>query len=214
MPTPRNTSKWTIIFVLGGPGAGKGTHCSRLAASYSIGHLSMGDILREEQEKPGSKWGELIRQNILEGVIGPPEMAVSLLEAAMTEQHEKEGVSVFLLDGFPRRIEHVELFESTIGPPAIVLFLDCPEDVMQDRLLKRAEMSRRVDDNIAIIRKRFKTFTQTTMPVIEHFRTQDKVVQMDATKVVDAVYRDIQVMMEEKLGNVLRIGQERDEQLD
>jgi len=59
----------------------------------------MGDILREEQEKPGSRWGELIRRNILEGVIGPPEMSVSLLEAAMTEKYEKEGISVFLLDG-------------------------------------------------------------------------------------------------------------------
>lgn len=59
----------------------------------------MGDVLREEQEKPGSKWGELIRKNILEGVIGQPEMTVSLLEAAMAEKNEKEGVSVFLLDG-------------------------------------------------------------------------------------------------------------------
>ncbi|PVH85477.1 uridylate kinase Ura6 [Cadophora sp. DSE1049] len=206
MPIPRGPSKWTIIFVLGGPGAGKGTHCSKFAAKYPICHLSMGDVLREEQEKPGSKWGELIRKNILEGVIGPPEMAVSLLEAAMTEKHEKEGVLVFLLDGFPRRIEHVELFESTIGPPSTVLFLDCPEEVMQDRILKRAETSGRVDDNTAIIRKRFKTFTETTMPVIEHFRAQGRVVQIDATKNADAVYRDIQVMMEEKFEDVLGKG--------
>ncbi|KAK0116043.1 hypothetical protein ONS95_013078 [Cadophora gregata] len=167
----------------------------------------MGDVLREEQEKPGSKWGELIRKNILEGVIGPPEMAVSLLEAAMTVKHKNEGVSVFLLDGFPRRIEHVKLFESTFGPPSTVLFLDCPEEVMQNRILKRAKTSARVDDNIAIIQKRFKTFTETTMPVIEHFRSQNRVVQIDASKDTDAVHRDIQSMMEENFGDVLGMTQ-------
>lgn len=99
LSTPSPPSKYTVIFVLGGPGAGKGTHCSKLAANYPITHLCIGDILREEQEKPGSKWGDLIRKNILEGVIGPPEMTVSLLEAAMKERCEKDGVEVFLLDG-------------------------------------------------------------------------------------------------------------------
>ncbi|KAG4429482.1 hypothetical protein IFR05_015033 [Cadophora sp. M221] len=203
MSTQQKSSKWTIIFVLGGPGAGKGTHCSKLAADYPIAHLSMGDVLREEQEKPGSKWGELIRKNILEGAVGPPEMAVSLLEAAMAERNEKEGVSVFLLDGFPRRIEHVALFEVTIGSPSTVLFLDCPEEVLQERLLDRGKTSGRVDDNVAVISKRFWTFTEITMPVIEHFRLQGRVVQIDATKDADAVYKDIQIMMEEKFGDVL-----------
>ncbi|KAH6715280.1 P-loop containing nucleoside triphosphate hydrolase protein [Leptodontidium sp. MPI-SDFR-AT-0119] len=184
MSTTQKSPKWTIIFVLGGPGAGKGTHCSKLAANYPIAHLSMGD-------------------NILEGVIGQPEMTVSLLEAAMAEKKEKEGVPVFLLDGFPRRIEHVALFESTIGSPSMVLFLDCPEEVLQERLLNRGKTSGRVDDNISIINKRFKNFTEITMPVIEHFRARDRVVQIDATKDADIVYRDIQMVMEEKFGDVL-----------
>ncbi|KAH9221093.1 P-loop containing nucleoside triphosphate hydrolase protein [Leptodontidium sp. 2 PMI_412] len=203
MSTTQKSPKWTIIFVLGGPGAGKGTHGSKLAANYPIAQLSMGDVLREEQEKPGSEWSELIRKNILEGVIGQPEMTVSLLEAAMAEKNEKEGVSVFLLDGFPRRIEHVALFESTIGSPSMVLFLDCPEEVLQERLVNRGKTSGRVDDNISIINKRFKTFTEITMPVIEHFRARDRVVQIDATKDADIVYRDIQMVMEEKFGDVL-----------
>lgn len=75
---------------------------------------------------------------------------------------------------------------------------------MQERLLKRAETSSRVDDNIAIIRKRFKTFTETTMPVIDHFRTENNVIRIDTTKDADAVYGEIQVMMEEKFGNILK----------
>ncbi|KAL2067912.1 hypothetical protein VTL71DRAFT_16010 [Oculimacula yallundae] len=196
-------SKSTIIFVLGGPGSGKGTQCNHLAANYPIAHLSIGDILREEQEKPNSKWGELIRKNILEGVIGPPEMAVSLLEQAIRERSERDGVVVFLLDGFPRRIEHVPLFAATIGSPSLVLFLDCPEEVLQDRLLNRGKTGDRVDDNIASIRKRFKTFSETTRPVIEHFRFQDKVVKIDATRDQGAVYEEIRAVMEETFGEVL-----------
>jgi UMP-CMP kinase len=53
-------SKPTVIFVLGGPGAGKGTQCSNLVEEFSCSHLSAGDLLREER-KSGSKNGELIQ---------------------------------------------------------------------------------------------------------------------------------------------------------
>ena len=75
---------------------------------------------------------------------------------------------------------------------------------MQERLLKRAETPGRVDDNIAIIRKRLKTFTETTMPVIDHYRTQNKVIRIDVAKDADAVYGEILVMMVEKFGNILK----------
>ena len=106
--------------------------------------------------------------------------------------------------GFPRRLEHVPLFESMIGEPSMVLFLDCPEMVLQERLLSRGKTSGRVDDNFEVIHKRFETFTETTMPVIEHFRAKGRVVQIDATKDAEAVYREVRSVMEEKFGEVLR----------
>lgn len=90
--------KYTIIFVLGGPGAGKGTQCKNLTAVYPLHHLSIGDIMRAETENPLSPYAELIRANILEGKIGPPEMAVGLLKARI-EKISEEGVSGFLIDG-------------------------------------------------------------------------------------------------------------------
>ncbi len=96
MSTP---PKYTIIFVLGGPGAGKGTQCKRLTDAYSLHHLSIGDILRAEIENPLSPYAELIRANILEGKIGPPEMAVGLLKAAMENVSQEEGAAGFLIDG-------------------------------------------------------------------------------------------------------------------
>jgi len=47
--------KPNVIFVLGGPGAGKGTQCARIVDQFGHVHLSAGDLLREERAKPGSE---------------------------------------------------------------------------------------------------------------------------------------------------------------
>jgi UMP-CMP kinase len=59
----------TVIFVLGGPGAGKGTQCANLVRDFGFVHLSAGDLLREEQNREGSEFGELIKTYIREGKI-------------------------------------------------------------------------------------------------------------------------------------------------
>lgn len=59
----------SVIFVLGGPGAGKGTQCANIVRDYGFVHLSAGDLLRAEQERPGSEFGELIKTYIKDGRI-------------------------------------------------------------------------------------------------------------------------------------------------
>ena len=59
----------SVIFVLGGPGAGKGTQCAKLVRDYGFVHLSAGDLLRAEQNREGSEFGELIKSYIREGKI-------------------------------------------------------------------------------------------------------------------------------------------------
>ena len=89
----------TVIFVLGGPGSGKGTQCAKLVADYGFKHLSAGDLLREEQNRPGSQSGEMIKRYIREGIIVPLEVTIQLLENALTAAIEKEGKRMFLIDG-------------------------------------------------------------------------------------------------------------------
>jgi adenylate kinase family enzyme len=74
-----------IIFVLGGPGAGKGTQCALLAKKYGMNHSSLGDILRQEAANPDSKWGEVISRNMQEGLLGSKEMTVEHLNNAVEE---------------------------------------------------------------------------------------------------------------------------------
>ena len=89
----------TVIFVLGGPGAGKGTQCANLVRDYGFAHLSAGDLLREEQDRPGSQFGEMIKQLIKEGTIVPMEITVRLLENAMGREIKDTGKTKFLIDG-------------------------------------------------------------------------------------------------------------------
>jgi UMP-CMP kinase len=95
----------TVIFVLGGPGAGKGTQCANLVRDFGFTHLSAGDLLREEQDREGSEFGDLIKGYIRDGKIVPMEVTVALLEGKMrqvVEDNEKAGKGNggrFLIDG-------------------------------------------------------------------------------------------------------------------
>ncbi len=89
--------------------------------------------------------------------------------------------SRFLIDGFPRAVDQAIQFEKSVMPSRAVLFFSCPEEVMLKRLLKRGETSGRVDDNIDSIKKRFKTFKESTLPVIDMYRDQNKVYEVSRT---------------------------------
>jgi len=188
----------TVIFVLGGPGAGKGTQCAKLVSDYGFKHLSAGDLLREEQDRPGSEFGEMIKTYIKEGTIVPMEVTVKLLENAMKDAKEKDNKSLFLIDGFPRKLDQAHAFEKSVVPSKFTLFFDCPEDVMQERLLNRGKTSGRADDNLESIKKRFRTFVETSMPVVDEFESQGKVVKVSATRGPDEVYEEVKKNFNER----------------
>lgn len=165
-------AKPEVVFVLGGPGAGKGTQCKLISDHFGHIHLSAGDLLREERQRPGSEFGELIEWYLREGKIVPVDITCSLLKRAM--QEHGWGKSKFLVDGFPRNLDNLQGWQNMMGETVDVRFclvFECPEDVMEKRLLARGETSGRSDDNLATIRKRFKVYLESTLPIIDHFRS-------------------------------------------
>ncbi|XP_042003152.1 UMP-CMP kinase 3-like isoform X1 [Salvia splendens] len=177
--------KPTVVFVLGGPGSGKGTQCANIVQHFGYTHLSAGDLLRAEQNS-GSENGEMIKNMIKDGQIVPSEVTVKLLLWAM----EESGNDKFLIDGFPRNEENRAAFESVTGiEPEFVLFFDCPEEEMEKRVLNRNQG--RADDNIESIRKRFKVYTQSSLPVIEYYDSKGKVRKIDASKPVEEVFEAV-----------------------
>ncbi|KAH9449082.1 hypothetical protein MJO28_010208 [Puccinia striiformis f. sp. tritici] len=186
-----DNKKITVIFVLGGPGAGKGTQCARLVKEYSFVHLSAGDLLRAEQNRDGSTYGAMIKDHIREGKIVPSHVTIKLLENAIAQQ-VTSGKTRFLVDGFPRQMDQAIKFDEDVCQSTFVLFLTCPEDKLLQRLLERGKTSGREDDNEDSIKKRFRTFIETSMPVVDYYQQKEKVVKINSDKSVDEVYKEIQ----------------------
>lgn len=189
-----------VIFVLGGPGAGKGTVCQRIVEEYGCVHLSAGDLLRAER-KTGSEVAELINNYIQEGKIVPVEITVNLIQNAINEKMAM-GKRVFLVDGFPRNLDNLDGYQRVCGATMdlrFVLWLDCPEKVMESRLLERGKTSGRVDDNAAAIIKRFHTYQQESMPIIERFRSEGKVQHILSDTSKEEVFQKVTVVLDREI---------------
>ncbi|KAI3918560.1 hypothetical protein MKX01_041880 [Papaver californicum] len=177
--------KVQVVFVLGGPGSGKGTQCTNIVEHFGFTHLSAGDLLRAEI-RSGSENGTMISNMIKEGKIVPSEVTVKLLQRAMNESENDK----FLIDGFPRNEENRAAFENVTGIiPEFVLFFDCSEEEMEKRLLGRNQG--REDDNIETIKKRFKVFMESSIPVVDYYASKDKVRKIDAAKPITEVFESV-----------------------
>lgn len=102
-----------FILVVGGPGVGKGTQCAEAAAKKGFAHISVGDLLRQEQADPNSHFREFISKSFKAKVPVPPELAMVLLNRECDSDRIR-GKQVILLDGFPRSVPQLEAFEQQV----------------------------------------------------------------------------------------------------
>jgi len=199
-PAGMTTDKPNVVFVLGAPGSGKGTQCQNIVDKYGYVHLSAGDLLRAERKAPGSEYGELIEHHITNGTIVPVAITCSLLTRAMKES----GKSNFLIDGFPRNKDNLDGWNSEVGSEKAnvrcVLFFACDEKVCTERCLERgAAGSGRTDDNEESLKKRFVTYLDATMPIVEEFRTKGLVREIDANRSIEEVFVDVAKIFDEEM---------------
>jgi len=191
--------KPVVVFVLGGPGAGKGTNCTMLMEEFTcIQHLSAGDCLRKERNS-GSANAELINNYIKEGKIVPVEITVHLLKEAM-EQHLEEGKWLFLVDGFPRNMDNWNGWMKWMADFATIAFclvIEVDEDILVERLLARGKSSGRADDNPESIKKRLKTYENSTKPIMNLFKSNGMLTEVDGNKgSVEEVYLRVRTHFE------------------
>ena len=182
-----------VIFVLGGPGTGKGTMCELAETQLGWTHLSTGELLREAQQN-GDARAAVIDDCLEAGQLVPNEIVVTLLQQAMERMIRTTGKTNFLLDGFPRSLNNLEAWYDIYGREAELpkmLYLECPYEILEQRILGRAKFTGRSDDNIENLRLRFETFKAETLPTVDLFRNKDLCVEIDTSQSRQAVYAQI-----------------------
>ncbi|KAB0797438.1 adenylate kinase [Photinus pyralis] len=180
-----------IIWVLGGPGSGKGTMCDKMVAKYGLVHLSSGDLLRNEVSS-GSARGKELSAVMERGELVSRQIVLDLLkEAIMSNAASAKG---FLIDGYPREKEQGELFEQQIGAVTIVLYIDAADDTLVKRLLGRALTSGRADDNEETIKKRLHTFHTHNDAVLAAYESKTK--RIDSEPAPEVVFKQIELHLD------------------
>ena len=189
--------KARVVFVIGGPGSGKGTHCTKIKDEFNYNHMSTGDILRNVvKNKQGSTW-QALEADMKEGRLIPSDKLISYVKLGIVASKNKK----ILLDGFPRNKENIDEWNKQMKDVAdvvAVVYFEVPDEIMKQRLLGRNEG--RADDNEETIAKRLETFNAETKPVIDTYENEGKLIKIDATKSVDDVFADVKnKFMEKKL---------------
>lgn len=188
-----------VVFVLGGPGAGKGTMCKLAEMQLGWIHLSIGDLCREAMEAGGND-AETIGACLAAGELVPNEIVVKLLRDSMEFTTRTTGNRNFLLDGFPRSLSNLDEWYKIFGKESELpkmLYLECPYEVLEQRILGRAKFSGRSDDNIESIKLRFDTFKAETLPTVELFRGKGKCIEIDTSIDRQSVYKLVEQQLAE-----------------
>ena len=180
------------MLLLGPPGAGKGTQAERIVAKLGIPQVSTGDMLRAAV-KAGTKVGLEAKAFMERGDLVPDAVVIGVAEERLGQPDAKNG---FILDGFPRTAAQAEALDGLLTRLGVRLercvALQVDEDELVKRLLRRAEIEGRSDDNETTIRNRMRVYREQTQPLIDHYRKLGVLVELQGDGSVEEVAGRIQ----------------------
>lgn len=185
------------IVIFGAPGSGKGTQSDLLIEHYGLGHISTGDVLRNEIKK-GTELGKTAQGFIEKGNLIPDELMINIL--ANVYDSFGRGHKGVIFDGFPRTIPQAEALKKMLfergDKVAAMIELDVPEDELMQRLIKRGKESGRADDNEETIKKRLVVYHQQTQPLIEWYKQEGLHHHINGLGTLDRIFGDIQKVID------------------
>ena len=203
------------IILLGAPGAGKGTQAAMIAEEFKVPHISTGDILRRNM-KEGTPLGLKAKAFVESGGLVPDEVVIGLVEDRLSQEDCKNG---YILDGFPRTIAQAEALDK-VARIDLAINIDVPFGTIIDRLggrrvcvcgetyhvsmlngettCKRCgkELFIRDDDKPETVKNRLKVYSDQTQPLIDYYRSQNKVVDIKANGTKEEIFADIKKVLE------------------
>jgi len=183
------------IVLLGGPGAGKGTQAAKLKQQYEIPHVSTGEILREARSS-GTDLGIKAAEYMDAGKLLPDDIILGIVDERLGMPAMENG---FIFDGFPRTIPQAEgldkLLEARESALDAVVSIDVPDEVVVERLLKRAEIEGRADDNRETIEERLSVYYKQTEPLKAYYETRGILKSVDGLGTVEEILDRIKAVL-------------------
>ncbi|MBM4024451.1 MAG: adenylate kinase [Planctomycetes bacterium] len=204
------------VVLLGAPGAGKGTHCKRIADRYQVAHLSSGDILRRERAA-GSDLGRKAQGYMDAGALVPDDLIVEMMTKAIGQ-----AAGGYVLDGFPRTVNQAEVLDTSLAAQNaatdMVVNLRVSDNVVLERITGRRScpkcgtvyhvknmppktpgvcdkdgtpLVQRPDDTEEVVRNRLQTYYRQTEPVVDYYKARCTVHDIDADGDADLVAAEI-----------------------
>jgi adenylate kinase len=175
------------LLIMGPPGAGKGTQAKRIAEHYRIPAISTGDIFRA-MKHADTPLARQVRAIMESGGYVSDEITNEIVKDRLAQSDTAAG---FLLDGYPRTLQQVRTLDDYLAetgrPLHAVISLLADADEVVARLLKRAEIDGRADDNEETIRVRLQVYAEQTEPLLDVYSSRGLLVEVDGLGEVDEV---------------------------
>ncbi|NLA71215.1 MAG: adenylate kinase [Clostridiaceae bacterium] len=194
------------LILTGAPGSGKGTWSKILSDTFSLPHISSGDLFRKELADD-SPLGQQVRSYVEQGALVPDELTIKLVEKTLAEGPGQNG---FILDGFPRTIAQALALDGILAATGVkldaVIALDVDEAILVERALSRmicrgcgqpyntsvtrpkqegvcdrcgGEVVRRSDDTQETLQRRLLLYHEQTKPLADYYRDQGILVKLE-----------------------------------
>jgi adenylate kinase len=188
----------TRLLIVGPPGAGKGTQAARISERFDIPTISTGDIFRKNIADQ-TALGRQVKAIVDAGDYVPDTLTNALVTDRLNEADATGG---FLLDGYPRTTDQVHYLDALLAShghalDAVIRLVADQEEIIR-RLRQRAIDQGRLDDSEESIRHRQDVYIRETAPLIEMFREQGLLVEIDGLGGIDLVTERIFEALEER----------------
>ncbi len=211
-----NAQSKQIVIVMGPPGSGKGTVAQKLSQELSIPHISTGDLFRENISQ-NTELGKNAKTYIDAGHLVPDSLVVDMLFDRVSQADAAHG---YLLDGFPRTLPQADVFDAKLNPQdkLVVVNLNVSDEAIEKRAAARLScpnckavyntvikppkeegkcdecgtlLTRRPDDQPAVVRERLRVYHRQTAPLVDHYTKKGVLRQINGEQSPVDVYKDV-----------------------